>query len=280
MPSRYIKTGGSFVQLDGGSDVLGWKASDAVGSSAASGQITVAASATPHTPGSWVQVVASLGSAIQAVSIFLRAETRAATTDSSTLLDIGVGSSGSETVVVSSIPIGYGTIGQLVTIPAVATSGQRLAVRIRSVTASKSVTLTVLGLTGVNVGNAVAIGDNTANSRGTILSASAGVTSPGSWTQITASTAANYQAFVVGVQGGSDTSLVSAGMRVEIGIGAASSETVIGNVFYTVTSGTLIQPATTPPFIISNVPSGTRIAARYYSHASNSCDLILHAIPS
>ena len=152
----------------------------------------VTADSTPHTKGSWTQLVASTSAEINCLVVTIVAVALNAT-DTASLLDIGVGASGSESAVAENIAVG----GAGVSIPAAHSihfvlpvkiaAGSRIAARLQSLVGSRSGTVTV---NGYNFGATQAIpttldvlGTNTATSEGTALAAS------NTWTQIVSSTA-------------------------------------------------------------------------------------------
>jgi hypothetical protein len=68
---------------------------------------TPVASATPHTKGSWIQLVAATTADIYGLLVFSTTNTSSSAADSSSLLDVGVGASGSEVVAVADLAMGY-----------------------------------------------------------------------------------------------------------------------------------------------------------------------------
>jgi hypothetical protein len=62
-----------------------------VDTSTSAGSVTATASATPHTKGSWVEVVASTATTSQSVILSLRDQIAANGADTSVLLDVGIG---------------------------------------------------------------------------------------------------------------------------------------------------------------------------------------------
>lgn len=271
--------GSAWVAVGGTAGFSGLTPSVFGGTSADAGAVTVVASATPHAVGSWVEAVASSTGAAQAVSVTTRATTGVNATNTSTLLDVGIGAAASEVVVVASLPVGYRGLGATVSVPVPVPSGSRVSVRIRSAVASKSVDLAVTLDTGPTVTAPVALGANTAASRGVILGAPAGPTSPGAWTEIVASTAEAYQALVVSPQGGEDTAMLASGMRFDIATGAAASETLVATSWWGAFTSEYLYAASCPLIPIS-IPAGTRLSARYSGSSSNLADLILHGVPA
>src|SRR5687767_13078047 len=112
-PARYVNVGGVAVELGGGggSDLSDqWPAprtSDGV-AAASSARTAIAAtgSATPHTPGSYVEIDPSLSGDVAGVDIYFSVGSSASGTDTSTLLEIGVGAAAAE-IVWATVPCGY-----------------------------------------------------------------------------------------------------------------------------------------------------------------------------
>ena len=101
-------------------------------------------------------------------------------------------------------------------------------------------------------------GLDTANSRGTTLTAAGSANTKGSWTQLIASTAGEASGIVVHIQGSGTN---SADFLIDIGIGAATEEVLIPDIQWSNasagTAGSVVFPV--------HVPAGSRISARIAS---------------
>jgi hypothetical protein len=275
MPSGVIGgVGGLFGT--GTADALTLTPSLAGGTSADAGQATLTASGTPHADAAgWTDLIASSTADAAGIAIGLRSTVAASATDTSTLLDIALGAAASEVALVTSIPIGWKMLGYTVDIPCPVPSGSRVSARIRSITASKVVDVTARLLDGPTVTAPDTIGAVPASSRGTLLPAATNATTPGSWQNIGSTTGQAYQAVLVGIQGGADSTMAASGVRVDIGIASTRIGTTWWHAF-----GTESYIAVGSPLLTVNVPAGSQLQAQTYGAAGNTIDVILHGIPA
>ncbi|MEU8158038.1 hypothetical protein AB0B94_30665 [Micromonospora sp. NPDC048986] len=238
--------------------------------STSNGFVTVTASATPHTPGPWVEMVTSTGRDYAEITLILLESIATSATNTSTLVDIGIGASGSETPLVSSIGIGHSGAGKTIRIPIIVPAGSRITTRLRSIVVSKAAELAVIlgGGSGWNPPEAgsvaVTYGADTATSAGTNLTLPPGNHIKGAWTQITASTTAPIRWLVPLLVGNSTDVAWAANHRglLDIGVGGSGAEAVIiPNLGYGAfnNEALLYYPVTVPV----SIPSGTRLVARY-----------------
>lgn len=243
---------------------------------------TLTASSTPHTKGAWTQLIASTTeeTTLLAVGMTTVAITN---TDTATLLDIGVGASGSESAIVSNIAVGSanagatGADGLYFFIPIKIASGSRISARIQSVVASRSGVVTVFAYkfssSSLIPTSADVIGTSTATSEGTTLSAS------NAWTQIISATSQDYSAIIL-LPSLSDAAVASSlNFTMDVGIGASGSEVVIGTSVGRVFSTEGIAIRTVQYNLIGReIASGTRIAVRQ-STALTTLDACIIGIP-
>ena len=197
--------------------------------------------------------------------IFSVQSVNVSTADTATLLDIGVGAAGSETVIVPNIAIG-GASGTLFRIPVKIASGSRIAARVQGVRASQTASIPVREFQCVNATDAALIptavdvlGTNTATSTGTAMSGASGT-----WVEIVSSTSQPYIAFVI-APSTSDTDTASQGDAVyEIGVGAAGSEVRFGelNFAFGATENFSVSSSRLNTFG-REVPTGSRLAIRH-----------------
>jgi hypothetical protein len=227
---------------------------------------TVTASATTHTKGSWTQLLAS--SSADASLVVIGVNNFAVATDTSSLLDIGTGASGSETVLIGDIAIGghstlNGNLSTYVPIPMRVASGTRIAARIQSVVASRAATVRVYLIDAGDYNQAPTsvdvIGTNTATSNGTLMS---GVS--GTWVQVTASTSRAYRAVAVVPSLASNDVLSIQPLVYDLGTGASGSEVQIGKVEMDTSNAEFLgyRPVL-PPLVVKNIAIGTRLAIRH-----------------
>lgn len=252
-------------------DETGWAASQYT-------RTAVVASGTAHAKGAWTQIVAATSETWRGF-ILIVGQRFTAATDSSSLLDIGIGAEGSEVVVLADVPVGY-QLGASVPIPLEIPAGVRVAMRRQDAVGGNSTAYALHPFTGTAFGGnpacgaAVTYGTNSSTSKGVSATASA-VNTWGDWAEVTSATTAPIRRMLVGIQGNGLTDLgTNSAFSVEIGAGAAGSEvglTRIGSFTasaelinaYGWTAGLPTIPGVVP--LTVNVPEGTRLAARFMS---------------
>jgi hypothetical protein len=256
-----------------------WYLSDA-GQQAMGGQLvasslltTVTAGGTANTAGSWIQMHAATTFPVSGLLVFLgQTGIATAATNTSALVDIGVGAAGSEQAIVSNIALGGSLPFASWTIPLAINSGARIAVRLRSAVASKSCTMGMAvygGGGGLEAGNlAVTYGANTASSTGTSLTAPGAINTKAAWTQIAAATTSRHGWMVVGVGAPANATATATNGLIDIGVGAAAAEVaVIKDIPFAVSANEDVNVAYPLTFPV-NIPSGTRLVARYQATAT------------
>lgn len=230
---------------------------------------TATASATPHTAGSWVELVAATSADVYGLIVGISAGMLVSGTATSGLLDIGVGAAASEVVVVPNLNVGYstGTGHPFMHVPVFIPRGSRVAMRLRAL-----ITVDTVGIRVVPVGSTgtrrpsssiLALGANEAASQGVALTAPGSINTKGAWTEITAATTEPFRALMLAVGGNGDTDIPNANVLIDIGVGAAGSEVVVvGNLYVNQASSEVNQVISTGPWEV-NVPAGSRVACRY-----------------
>jgi len=228
--------------------------------------LTLTYGASAHAKGAWVEVNAN--TAQNVVMLGITVACNAPATDTSTVLDIGVGASGSETVVVPDLAVGAHAVFAFY-IPVAIPAGSRVAVRMAGTRVSPTTATVAVALfagngyettpTSVDV-----LGVTAASSSGTAMAGA-----NGSWVQITASTAKDYQQVTL-LPSSSATDIASASMVWFLGVGASGSERVIGSqIFRTANTEQVTMAApgnqgAIPCFVSGEpVPAGSRLAVRH-----------------
>jgi hypothetical protein len=246
------------------------------------GTVTLTASATAHTKGSWSQIIASTSNVGTLLRFFVSG-VNVSTADSATLLDIGVGASGSETVIVPNLAIG-GSAGSFYSIPVEIPSGSRIAARVQGVRSSQTATISARQFFVFNAGDTASLGTtvdvlgtDTATSTGTAMSGSSGT-----WVEIEDSTTKDYIGFAI-APSVSDTDTASQGdATYEIGVGAAGSEVAFGYIHFAfgATENFSLAADRSPNLFGREVPTGSRLAIRHNIAANPSkYDACIIAIP-
>jgi hypothetical protein len=227
----------------------------------------VTANSSAHTKGAWSELIASTAGDASLLVISAEEVPLQINIDKSTLVDIGVGASGSETALLENIAIGganfvSGGGSFTFAVPIKVASGTRLSARIQSViTGGREKRIYVaaynmgdydLAPTSVDV-----IGTSTTTSAGTPFSGASGT-----WFEVLASTTRAYRALVVIPSNAGD---VNANVRINCaaGVGASGSEQEIGSVvgaFSTAERTTIESPFST--VIGKNIAAGSRLALK------------------
>lgn len=242
--------------------------------------ISVTSSATAHTKGAWTELIASTVAAGDMILVYIVNNTAGTATEG--LLDIGIGASGAETVIVANAVGGQlaasgtqPTFRNDQIFPVAIPAGSRVAARLQNVASARTavVGLAVLS-TGYNSPTALdTIGATTATSRGTNLPTS------NTYVQLTASTSQAYRAIVM-VPLGATSNTAAATSVYTLAKGAAGSEVALG----TLTVATNASEFTTivgdeVPFVLwESIPAGTRLAVKQ-SVGAVTRDVILYGVP-
>lgn len=254
--------------------------------------VTLTASGTPHAVGSWTEVVSSLANDVGAVRIMILSNTNSANTDTSILMNLGIGVGGAEATVLPNLGIGWWQLNSIGhrshewTFPIFIPRGSRVAAQIQSVVASKTAQVRfeffplIEGLRPSD--KIVTIGADTATSRGVVLTQPGAINTKSAWTQITAGTTEPFGALGLSVQGGSDNNQSSCSWLLDIGVGSGGNETVVvANVFGFMNSTEWLAIESPTLFSLSNIPAGSRLACRYQvdtGTTGTSLDVILHGV--
>ena len=233
------------------------------------------ADTTAHTFGAWTELTASTPYDSSAMLLGLQTFFTI-NTATGTILDIGIGASGSEQSVCQ-LAVGSANVSTYA-VPVFLPAGSRVSARIQSV-----VTGGKTGIVAINylpsVGDFLpatyvdVYGVDLSTSRGVNLAAS------NAWTQITASTSRAYRMLTMiwsasnTNTGGNLTGTVS-----QLGVGLSGSETVLGTGKFGSSTSTVIANQSYPLLIVENVPAGSRLVARQNS-ARTMVDVTVIGVP-
>jgi hypothetical protein len=230
---------------------------------------TLTGGGSAHSKGSWVELISSTSQDIE----WLEVQFDANDGPSSVLVDIGTGAASSEVVVVPDIAFFQKFAGSsqahALTLPISIPSGTRVAARCQGSGASELVNVSIVGGGADSFGtcsNVDAIGEDSTLSKGTVVDAGGTANTKGSWVELEASTANEYNWVVVCINFNNNTSQQAADYLVDIGTGAASSETVLIPNIHQGTDAFEIGGKRFHCFQV-NIPASTRVAAR------SQCDL-------
>jgi hypothetical protein len=229
---------------------------------------SLTADTTAHTKGAWSQIISST-SANTSFLVLNIGTIAANATNTATLVDIGTGASGSETVVAANIAVGgAGSAGPsnlacAFGIPLKIPSGTRVAARMQSVVTGGKTALLQSALldtgdyasapTSVDV-----IGSSTATSQGVSFSGASGT-----WTEAISSTSQKYRGVVI-VFSTHSTDIATIATLCEVGVGASGSEVAFGGARATYSNNEsvgLLRPWT---YIFGqSIPAGSRLAVKH-----------------
>lgn len=231
----------------------------------ATNTFTLTAHATPHTVGNWTDIIAgaSVLRDVSELAIELTASIGSTGANTSMLLDIGLGGSGTSVdyTVVSNIPVGYWGAPARLVLPLHVPAGTRIAGRIRAAVTVDTFAARAFanygggipGFAGFHEG--VALNMNTAASTPTH-----GDLTDNAFEQIVASTTADYRAFQI-VPCGTGTGMSNGAFTIDLGVGGAGSEQVIGLTYLATTSVEVVNPYHIQTFYYP-LAAGSRLALR------------------
>lgn len=257
-----------------------------VGTGDAGYMTAVNGAASAHVKGAWVQLVASSAYAASAIILTLLQNQF-----DRTLTDLGVGGAGSEVVIVPNVmEFGGGkdrARHQYTVWPVSIPAGSRIAARTqndigstRGIFALAYLVPQSLHRTTESVNRVLAYGALTASTRGTTVTVGFSG-AKGSWVELTASTSRPMKSFYLRL-GNDHASGPAAVYALDIGVGAAASETVIlADVPLVQNSNPQsLTPQYLGPFFV-DIPEGTRIAARAATDVGSGnvdFDIILYGV--
>lgn len=222
---------------------------------------TITGNASPNTKGSWIEMIASTAYPCSGLLINTRSAAEA-------LVDVGIGGSGSEVVIVNNIHIGIPLASRegnpfYVSIPL--PSGTRVAARSQGASGSTNPQFAIALVRGVNEAYGVidTYGANTSDSGGVSIDPGGSTNTKGAWVEVTASTTRAYKAFHLGFGGNNDSTRTNANWLVDVGLGAASSEQVIVSNYSIACNANHdgVLPLFSQRMYIP-IPAGTRISVR------------------
>lgn len=247
---------------------------------------TLCSRSTSHTKGTWVEVTAATSFAYEALHVTAMEDPTSGGADVF-LVDIGVGASGSEIVIVPNILIdnNRAALGQVLValnLPLAIPAGTRIAVRCQDSTGSGTRS-TRIGLVGKAGGanypvalcqSLVNYGALTASTNGTLVDSGATANTFGAWVQFTASTSArhNFLHPVIGYDkqtGGGSGAVANA--EYQIAVGASGDEQIIGYGQVSFGGGGYGVISNGLPFY-PQIPVGSRLSMRTKSASATAAD--------
>ena len=237
----------------------------------ASSWIATTHSGTANTKGSWVTVIASTSKEANRLAV----SAGFGTVFRDCLFDIGIGSAGNEVIVINNIPVSEFSDENPIWLdfPVSIPSGSRIAVRQQATNTSGSFRVVAHPYWGDvprGTHGIYTYGADTSASRGTQIDPGGTGNVKGSWTQITSSTSVNHSMLWVAIAG-AGVSRFTMKFQLDIGVGAASSESVLipDLELYTYSVTDAFNPTYFGPFPVQ-IPAGTRLAGRALNDANAS----------
>lgn len=244
--------------------------------SAASAGAAVATSASANTKGSWVEIITTTPYDAAGIFVTFYADS---INPRDYLLDIGIGGSGSEVVLVPNIA--YSLIGSVrqtcsLFIPVAIAAGQRVSMRAQSSTGSQTL-LAQIVLIGATLKStelyqvAQSLGSNTADSGGTSIDPGASTNTKGAYSELSAATSNKIDWVCILLGGQANSDRTTARWLFDVAIGGAGSEQVI-------LADMQFSCHSTPDAIVGwyqlplSIPRGSRVAARAQCDINDATD--------
>lgn len=212
--------------------------------------------------GSWVEVTPL--TAVEYGGLFVLANSASSATDTTTMISVGIGGSGSEVQIAAFNASSHGSGTSTgatpgVYLPVRIPKGSRLAVRGGAAAATVHVSYfpAAVGLPT----RLESISGNAAAYTPKVVAASS------AWTQMTASTNSAYRGLILIPGAGAATIDTNTDVTVTLGIGASGAEVEIGTcrVNTTTAESLSLRIGTTCDVIVRHIPKGTRIAVKQSS---------------
>lgn len=225
-----------------------------------------------QTKGSYVQCIASCAQDVHWLVVNVYSSYTAFYVG---LIDIAIGASGSEVVIIPNLSVYPGLCPtRSYTIPVRIPKGSRISARAQYELASVNcfITISTIGpslFAECATGTVDSLTANPATSRGLIVDAGATVNTYGAWTEVTASTDQAYQWLIVATgsrehQGGGDTLAYTA----QMGIGTSGSEVLLIGVIWCTQNSS--QDYNNEVFHFpAYVPAGSRLSIRMQCTVNN-----------
>lgn len=282
MAARYVKSGGSFVELGGGGGGAAPSTWETLGADTGNSRGTAVTSGSANAKGSWVQLDASLANDCALLVVGVRMFSSGS---HSILVDIATGAASSETVRIPNLHVaGIATDVNYFSIPVAIAAGTRIAARSQCNSSSQTCYVTAYaqeaGVLAAPPATVATYGADTTDTLGTSVDPGGGAAhTKGSWYQLTASTSADIDALVVNFGGKRNTARTNASWLVDIGTGGAGSETVVlSDLFVGSSSAENLAPACVPPMVVPTITAGTRLAARAQCSTTDPSDRLLDVL--
>lgn len=255
----------------------------AAGSLAASSGGTLTDDTTTNTKGDWIELVAA--TAKQADGFILTIQT-GDTGVSDFLVDIGIGAAAAETVIVSNVLYtsgGSDSPPARAYFPIPIAPGTRVSARSQCVDLSQRVRVVVTLCDGGVARSlrrrvATTYGADTSDSGGTAVDAGGSTHTKGGWAELSASVTKDFDQCVICVGNRNNATNTSQNILLDLGVGAALSETVIVPDIYYRVSATQEDVYDKMTWVPVQVKAGQRLSARIQSSSNDATDRVIDVV--
>ena len=265
--------------LGGGSYVF------STGAGSGSQGLALTSSATANTLGTIVELDADTEYEANGLSLMLTEFSFASSTSVSFLMNIYIGGSGSEELLIEGVHFysdnataNYSLISM--DFPVKVPKGSRISADLQTNTAAADAVLLIAQLRSggfrshVGHGEIVSIGMNTSTTNGQSVDSGATINTKGAWSQVVASSTKAFAGFNLSVGSNLNSAQDNANFLIDIGVGGSGSEEVIAeNIYANTTSSERVL--FDGSFFPVDIPEGSRIAIRSQSEESNATDRVL-----
>ncbi len=223
-----------------------------------------------HTMGAWTEVIASAPFEVGWVEV-LAAEVAVSTTNTRALVDVGIGAAPNEAAVISSIdvsaaPPSTGANFIRYAMPIRIAKGTRIAARIQGVNSAETCSFGLIlrpsSAGKLSSSRIVTMGDNRADSTGTLLTEGVG-TAKGAWTEVIATTAESFSGLVVMIGQGTGGNTAGQTALIDVAVGAAGSEVAIISDLLIYHNNTEYITRIYRSCFARHIPAGSRLSARF-----------------
>ncbi len=246
----------------------------------------ITAAGSTHTKGAYTALVSSLAADVNGFFLTINVVN---STSRAFLLDIATGGAGSETDIIANLPfqVGGDVTGAncQIYVPYPLPSGTRVSARVQSTTASATISIALLtvsgGVSGLLTSVAAATyGANTGTTRGTQVDPGASANTKGSYVELTSATSTvnNIRWLLVMLGAQMNTAQSAANWALDIATGAAAAEVVaVPDLVFS--SGTVFDALLPTCYCVPvDIPTGTRISARAKCSINDATDRLIDLV--
>lgn len=262
----------------GGAQLTATEGEDA----ATSATVFATSSGSANTKGTYAELVASTAHRANGFWLIVRSGGNSG----DFLLDVAIGSGGSEQVIVANVLFtrqarrwAYPPLYVPLAIPA----GTRIAFRVQCTTASSTLGAEVVLVAGgtMNAGGAqlaTTYGANTGDSGGVSIDPGGTINTKGAYSEITSATTAPIHWLILAIGNQNNAVASTASWLIDIAIGAAAAEQVVIGNLEVVCDSNEDMPLPALFAVPVSIPAGTRLAVRSQCDISDATDRRLDAV--